>query len=302
MVSVVTDSSCDLPLEVVERLGIVVVPLIVRIGSEEFLETDLSIDEYWARVASARARGLFPQTSQPSLGAFESVFGALVDGGDEAVCVTITSKHSGTFSTAWAAAQRFGDAVRIVDSWTTSLGLGLLAQAAARAAHDGAGLDEVEALLKDMRARTYLLAVLDTIDYIRVGGRANALVPTLSRVMRFLAIKPIVGFVEGELKLQGYARSFSAAVARMEQRIVELRPFERLAVLHTRRKHDIEAAADSLRRSTGFQGPIPMGEIGAVLSSHAGPGVIGMIAVQKMESSRHTTTDSHSCGDHERLL
>lgn len=63
MVRVVTDSSCDLPLEVLEELGIVVVPLIVRIGREEFLETDLSIGEYWAKVASARAQGIFPQTS-----------------------------------------------------------------------------------------------------------------------------------------------------------------------------------------------------------------------------------------------
>jgi len=285
MVRVVTDSSCDLPHAVLERLGITVVPLIVRIGREEFLETDLSIDEYWAKVASARAQGLFPQTSQPSLGAFESVFGSLVDEGDEVVCVTITSKHSGTFSTAWAAAQRFGDAVCIVDSWTTSLGLGLLAQAAARAAHEGASLGEVEALLRDMRARTHLLAVLDTMEFIRVGGRANALIPALSRVMRFLAIKPIIGFVEGELKLQGHARSFSAAVARMEQRIAELHPLESLAVLHTRREHDAEAAADSLRQSTGFQGPISIGETGAVLSSHAGPGVVGMIAVQRGGSS-----------------
>lgn len=214
------------------------------------------------------------------------MFGTLVDEGNEVVCVAITSKHSGTFNTAWAAAQRFGDAVRIVDSWTTSLGLGLLAKAAARFAHEGASLGEVEALLEDMRARTHLLAVLDTIDYIRVGGRANALIPALSRVMRFLAIKPIIGFVEGELKLQGHARTFSAAVARIEQRIVELRPLERLAVLHTRREHDAELVAERLRRSTGFQGPILMGETGAVLSSHAGPGVLGMIAVQKGGSSR----------------
>jgi DegV family protein with EDD domain len=286
MVRVVTDSSCDLPHDVLRELGVSVVPLVVRIGKEEFLETDLSIDEFWERVAAARAQGIFPQTSQPSPGAFESVFATLVGGGNEVVCATITSKHSGTFNTAWAAAQGFGDAVRIVDSWTTSLGLGLLAKAAARAAHEGARLGELEAVLTDMRARTHLLAVLNTIDYIRVGGRASALIPALSRVMRFLTIKPIIGFVEGELKLQGHARTFSAALARIEQRIVELRPLESLAVLHTRREREAETAADSLRRSTGFEGPIPMGETGAVLSSHAGPGVVGMIAVQKGGSSR----------------
>ena len=174
MIRVVTDSSCDLPSEVLEELGIVVVPLVVRIGREEFLETDLEIDEFWAKVSAARAQGLFPQTSQPSLGAFESVFATLVGAGNEVVCVTITSKHSGTFNTAWAAAQRFGEAVGVIDSWSTSLSLGFLAMAAARAAREGASLSEVLTLLREMRARTHLFAVLDTIEYIRMGGRANA--------------------------------------------------------------------------------------------------------------------------------
>ena len=283
MVRVVTDSSCDLPSEVLEELGIVVIPLVVRVGKEEFLESDLSIDEFWAKVAAARAQGLFPQTSQPSLGVFESVFGSLVSGGDEVVCVTITSKHSGTFNTAWAAAQSFGERVSVVDSWTTSLGLGFLAVAATRSAREGASLSELGTMLKDMRERTHLLAVLDTIEYIRVGGRANALIPVLSRVMQFLAIKPIIGFVEGELKLLGHSRTFSAAVAKMERQMVGLHPLESLAVLHTRREHDVQAVADQVRRSTGFEGPVLIGETGAVLSSHAGPGVIGMIGVQRSE-------------------
>ena len=281
MIRVVTDSSCDLPPEMLEELGIIVVPLVVRIGREEFLETDLSIDEYWTKVRAARAQGIFPQTSQPSLGVFESVFAPLVGDGNEVVCVTITSKHSGTFSTAWAAAQRFGQAVSVVDSWSTSLALGFLVMAAAQAAREGASLSEVLALLRGMRARTHLLAVLDTIEYIRMGGRANALIPILSRVMRFLNIKPIIGFVEGELKLLGQTRTFSAAVAKVEQRMMELRPLENLAVLHTRRPHDAQVVADRLTQSMGFQGQILVGETGAVLSSHAGPGVIGVIGVQR---------------------
>jgi len=281
MIRVMTDSSCDLPQEMLEELGIIVVPLIVRIGREEFLETDLSIDEYWTKVRAARAQGFFPQTSQPSLGAFESVFAPLVGEGNEVVCVTITSKHSGTFSTAWAAAQRFGQAVSVVDSWSTSLALGFLVMAAAQAAREGASLSEVLALLRGMRARTHLLAVLDTIEYIRMGGRANALIPILSRVMRFLNIKPIIGFVEGELKLLGQTRTFSAAVAKVEQRMMELRPLENLAVLHTRRPHDAQVVADRLTQSMGVQGQILVGETGAVLSSHAGPGVIGVIGVQR---------------------
>lgn len=280
MIRVVTDSSCDLPQEVLDDLGITVVPLIVRIGKEEFLETNLGIDEYWKKVRAIRAQGIFPQTSQPSVGVFESIFAPFVNDGDEVVCVTITSKHSGTFNSAWAAAQRFGEAVSVFDSWSTSLGLGFLAMAAARAAREGASLSEVLALLRGMRARTCLLVVLDTIEYIRMGGRADALIPILSRVMRFLTIKPIVGFVEGELKLLGQARTFSAALAKVERRIVDLEPLEHLGVLHTRRPHQSQAVADRLRESTGFEGQILVGETGAVLSSHAGPRVIGVIGVE----------------------
>ena len=281
MIRVVTDSSCDLPPEVLEELEIVVVPLVVRIGREEFLETDLGIDEFWTKVGAARAQGLFPQTSQPSLGAFESVFASLVGDGNEVVCVAITSKHSGTFNTAWAAAQRFGKAVSIVDSWSTSLGLGFLAMAAARSVRKGASLNEVLALLRGMRVRTHLLAVLDTIEYIRMGGRANALIPILSRLVRFLQIKPIIGFVEGELRLLGQAQTFPAALAKVEQQMKELQPFAHLGVLHTRRPHDAQVVADRLRQSMGLQGQILVGETGAVLSSHAGPGVVGVVGMKR---------------------
>lgn len=281
MIRVVTDSSCDLPPEVLEELEIVVVPLVVRIGREEFLETDLGIDEFWTKVGAARAQGLFPQTSQPSLGAFESAFASLVGDGNEVVCVTITSKHSGTFNTAWAAAQRFGEAVSIVDSWSTSLGLGFLAMAAARSVREGASLSEVLALLRGMRGRTHLLAVLDTIEYIRMGGRANALIPILSRVVQFLQVKPIIGFVEGELRLLGQARTFRAALAKVEQQMTELQPLKNLGVLHTRRSHDAQVVADRLRQSMEFQGQILVGETGAVLSSHVGPRVIGVVGVER---------------------
>jgi DegV family protein with EDD domain len=283
VIRVVTDSSCDLPQEILDELGIVVVPLIVRIGNEEFLETDLSADEFWAKVRAARARGLFPQTSQPSIGAFESVFASLVGEGKEVLCVTITSHHSGTFNTASAAAQGFGEVVAVVDSWQASLGLGFLVMAAVRAAHEGASLSEVVALLWEMRGRTRLLAVLDTLEYIRMGGRVDALIPILSRVMEFLQVKPIIGFVEGELKLLGQARTFPAAVSQVEQRMMELRPLEHLAVVHTRRPRDAQVWADALRERMGFQGPIWVVETGAALSSHTGPGVMAAIGVESSQ-------------------
>lgn len=281
MTKVVTDSTCDLPPEVLEELGVAVVPLVVRIGNEEFLETDLSCDEFWAKVEAARAQGLFPQTSQPSLGAFESVFSSLVGEGHEVACVTVTSKHSGTFGTAQATAQRFGEAVGVFDSWSCSLGLGFMVVAAAHAAHDGASLSEVMALLEDMRERAEILLVMDTIEYLKMGGRANAIIPILSKVMQFLQVKPIIRFVEGEIKLIGQARTFPAALRRVEQLMKECQPFERLAVAHTRRPVDAQAWAEHLGESMGFQGQIPLAEVGPTLSCHAGPRLVAAIGVAR---------------------
>ena len=281
MTKVVTDSTCDLAPEVLEELGIVVVPLVVRIGYEEFLETDLSADEFWAKVEAARRQGLFPQTSQPSPGAFENVFASLVDGGDVAVCATVTSKQSGTFNSASVAARRFGEAVGVFDSWSCSLGLGFMVMAAARAAHEGASLSEVLALLEQMRERTEIFLVMDTIEYLRMGGRANAIIPILSKLMQFLQVKPIIRFVEGEIKLIGQARTFPAALKRAEQLMEGLRPFERLAVAHTRRPADAQVWAEHLGESMGFQGQIPLAEIGPTLSCHAGPRLMAGLLVQR---------------------
>jgi DegV family protein with EDD domain len=283
MIKVVTDSTCDLPQEVLKELGIVVVPLVVRIGNEEFLETDLSADEFWAKVETARAQGLFPQTSQPSLGAFESVFAGLVDEGNEVVCATVTSKHSGTFNSASVAARRFGEAVSVFDSWSCSLGLGFMALAAARSAREGASLSEVLALLGQMRERTGIFLVMDTIEFLRMGGRANAIIPVLSKVMQFLQVKPIIRFVEGELKPLGQARTFPAALKRVEQLMKEFQPFEHLAVAHTRRSSDAQAWAERLGASMGFPGRIPVAEIGPTLSCHAGPRLMAGLLVRKGE-------------------
>ncbi len=281
MVRIVTDSTCDLPQEALEELGIVVVPLVVRIGNEEFLETDLSREEFWAKVEAARAQGLFPQTSQPSPGAFENVFASLVDGGNEVVCATVTSKHSGTFNSASVAARKFGGAVGVFDSWLCSLGLGFMALAAARSAREGASLSEVLALLEQMRDRTEIFLVMDTIEYLRMGGRANAIIPILSKVMQFLQVKPIIRFVEGELKLIGQARTFPAALKRVEQLMKEFQPFEHLAVAHTRRPFDAQAWAERLGASMEFQGRVPVVEIGPTLSCHAGPRLTAGLLVQR---------------------
>lgn len=276
MVQIVTDSSCDLPRQLVERFKIAVVPLIVRFGSEVCDDGELSVEEFWRKAAGPH----HPQTSQPSVGAFEELFERLVGCGKQVLCLTITGKHSGTFNAAHLAAQRFGKAVRVFDSLSLSAGLGIQALAAAQAAWAGRSMQEILSLLEELRARVHLAIVLDTLESLRRGGRADSFIAIVDRMTRALNIKPIVNLVDGQLRLLSAARSFQGGLRRVLSLIEQLGPLEHLAVVHTRRQEMGEEMANQLAECTGFpQECIWIQETGAVLASHAGIGALGVLAV-----------------------
>lgn len=277
-IQVVTDSGCDLPRRLVERFKIAVVPLIVRFGTEVYYDGELSVEDFWEKAAGPH----HPQTSQPSVGAFEEVFERLVAQGKQVLCLTITGKHSGTFNAAHLAAQRFGEAVKVFDSFSLSLGLGLQALAAAQAAQAGRSMQETLALLEDLRGRMCLTIVLDTLENLRRGGRADGFIAVVDRMTRALNIKPIVNFVEGQLRLLGAARSFQGGLRRVLDLVERLGPLEHLTVVHTRAQEMAEEMADRLAERTGFpRERIWVRETGAVLASHAGAGAIAVLAVPR---------------------
>jgi len=276
IVRIVTDSSCDLPGWLVERLKIIVVPLIVRFGSEVYRDGELSLEEFWSKVAKAQ----YPYSSQPPVGVFEEVFGRLVAQGKQVLCLTITGKHSGTLNAAQLAAQRFGEAVSIFDSLSLSLGLGFQVRAAAQAAQAGRSVQEILTLLEDMRERMCLTILLDTLENLRRGGRADGFIAILDRMTRALNIKPVINLVEGQLRLLSVSRSFRSGLRRVMELVEQMGPLEHLAVVHTRRQEMAEEVADQLAERTGFpRQDIWVQETGAVLASHAGSGVIGVLAM-----------------------
>lgn len=278
-VKIVTDSGCDLPMEVVEELRITVVPLVLRFGEEEFLDGKLSVEEFYRRMEEGQHH---PETSQPSIGMFEEVFAKVTADGAEVVCPVLTSKYSGTFNSAWAAAQRFEGKVMAFDSLSLSWGLGFQVLAAAEAAQRGKGVREILRILEDIRERTHMFIVLDTIENIKRGGRADKIIPVLERVARFLNIKPIINVVEGELKLLGSARSYQGALRKIRDKVKGLASLEKLAVVHTRNFGEAWRFAQALAAATGFpRDEIPVTETGVVLASHGGPRVMGVVAVSE---------------------
>ena len=278
-ISLVTDSSCDLPSRLVERFKIAVVPLTVHFGTESYLDGALSMEAFWRRVTES---GSVPQTSRPSVGAFEDVFERLVERGRQVLCITLTGKHTGTVETARLAAQRFGEAVQVFDSHSLSLGMGFQVLEAARASELGRSMEEILELLEEVRSSVHGLVVLDTLEYVRRGGRADALVAVIGRMSRVLNVKPIVNFVEGHVQLLGVARSFRRGFDRVLYAVEELGPLERLAVMHARNVEAAEGVADRLAERLTFpRGDILVGETGAVVASHAGAGAVGVFAISR---------------------
>jgi DegV family protein with EDD domain len=273
---IVADSSCDLSTGEADRLGVVMVPLAVCFGPEVFLAGELSHDEFWEKTKGP----FWPTSSQPSVGAFEEAFAALVDEGCHVLCLTLTSHHSGTYNSAWAGAQRFGDSVTVVDSLSVSAGLAWQVIAAVEAAERGMALDDIVALSRSMSRRTRLVAVLDTIENVRKGGRVSKLMPLLGRLMKVFDLKPMLKMVDGELDLAGTPRSYEKALHRIEEQVVAVTPLEKMTVIHTRLPERAASFADILASAIGFpREEVSVLELGPVLASHAGPGVIGVLVL-----------------------
>ena len=275
-VRIVTDSACDLPAEVADALDIEIVPLSIRFGDEEFIDREeLTVEEFWTRCVNASE---LPETAAPAPGQFQEVYRRLAaDGVTGIVVISLSGALSATIQSAELAARSIGDDdavdldIRIVDSRAVTLGIGTIALACARAARDGATIDEVEALATDLAGRTRVIGALDTLDNLKKGGRvgnAKALLATA------LSIKPIIEVVDGVVEQGGKQRTRSKALKHLVEKVTAYEGrIENLAVLHADCS-DVDVFVDMLRPH--YDGEIVIGEIGPVIGSHGGRGTIGV--------------------------
>ncbi len=270
-VRVVTDSACDMPEAVVAELGIEVVPLTIRFGTEELVDREeLTNRAFWDRLATAPT---LPETAAPSAGAFEACFRRLADAGaDGIVCVNLSSRLSATMQAAQVAAASVRDRCRVevIDSLTCSMGLGNLCIAAARRANEGAPLDEVVTEVTDRRERTRLYGTLDTLEFLKKGGRIGNARALLGSI---LAVKPVVEVRDGVVEEAGKVRTRSKALRLLADKVHD-QPVEEVAVLQGDAP-DIEVFLD-LIEDVAPRDKIVVGAVGPVIGTHAGPGVLGV--------------------------
>jgi DegV family protein with EDD domain len=275
-VKVIVDSSADLSPEVVSEFDIDIIPQVVTVAGQAYAETTITPEAFW----ELGKRG-HPGTSQPPVGVFQTKFERWVAQGYRVLCLTITGRHSGTFNSARAAAQACADRVTVVDSLSISAGLGWQALVAAQMARLHEPLERILEALRSLRERTHCAILLDSLESLRRGGRADRVMPAIDRLMRTLNLKPMINFVEGELKLLGVARSYQKGLERLKQEMERIAPLERLAVMHTRRPEVAQRLADELAALLGLpRQEILVRETGAVLASHAGAGVAAVFGVK----------------------
>ncbi len=278
-VRIVADSGCDLPPEIVEEYDITIVPVMVRFDQEVIPSDQITHEEFWSRVQNSDSA---PATSSPPPHSFQRAFQRLTDAGHDVICMTLPGQHSGTFNAAWLAAQEFGEKVRVVDSGSFSLGMGLQVLAAAKEALRGQGADSIQAMLAGLRSRTAILFALDTMEWVRQGGRLDRLMPLIDRVARTFHVKPVLEMVDGEFRLLGIARSTHSALTRIEQEVRSRLPVEALAAAYTRgRGAATELVALLASCANIAPGQVLVTEAGPAFAAHAGPNALGAIIIRR---------------------
>lgn len=271
-VAIVTDSASDLTPETAAAAGVTLVPLIVSFGPESFRAgVDLPLDEFYRRLLAPGAP--FPTTAACSPGVFQGVFSQLLDGGaDGVVCITVGGKLSGTLKAAQVARDTLpGRPIHVVDSDTVTASLLLLATLAAEAARAGASAEEIVALVERRKADLCVYFVVETLEYLRRGGRISAAQAAIGSV---LSVKPIITIANGVVETADRPRTTGRARARLLE-LLSAKPVERVTIVHTQASH-IDSFAADLAERTG----VPVAEmstilIGASVAPHVGPGAYG---------------------------
>ena len=269
-VKVVTDSTADLPQEVVDELDITVVPLTVLFGQDAYKDgVEITRDEFFDRLVNGT---ILPRTSQPAVGDFVEVYKKLTEQGDEIVSVHISDKLSGTMNSARLAVQDLPDAkVAIVDSGTAALALGLVAKATAEAAKAGQSHDEVAAVARSAAEKTDVFFVVDTLEYLQKGGRIGKAAALIGGL---LSIKPILTVVDGEVHPHVKVRTRAKAVAKLAEIAEKNGPYAEVGIIHEARGEAVDTLFEQLEPLSDR--PVVTGKIGAVIGVYTGPGVIGL--------------------------
>ena len=270
--AVVTDSTADLPDEWRERYGVEVVPLKVIFGTETFRDrVDMTDDEFFRRLATSTK---LPTTSAPSPGEFADVYTRLAQDYEGCISIHLGAQLSATVEAARVGARAVqGFRVDVIDSQTVTMPIAFLCKVAA----ESETLEAATAAVEERVPKARVLALLDTLRYLEMGGRLNR---AQAMIGTMLDLKPLLLVADREIKPVERVRTRSRAIPRMVDYFRGDLSVEHVAVMHAQARDEAEALAASLRTDLPGQ-EVAIGKIGCVLGTHTGPKALGIVYIKK---------------------
>lgn len=275
-IRVVTDSTCDLPEETARELAITVVPAYINIGDRSYLDgLELTRPAFYEGLPNYTDS---PTTAAPSSGTFAEVYRKLAqEGATEILSIHVASDLSGMLNAARLGAEEAGVVpVTLFDSQQLSMGLGLQAIIAAEAAARGQSMPEIVAQLEQTVERTYVFAVLDTLEYLRRSGRVSW---ARFGIGTLLKIKPLIKVYKGQVELPEKIRTSTKAIQRMLDMVGELGPLEKMAFLHTHSEGKLDDFFDQCQHLVPAGSKPAAVDVTPAIGVHVGPGALGIACV-----------------------
>ncbi|MCL4804552.1 MAG: DegV family protein [Anaerolineae bacterium] len=273
-VAIVTDSTVNLPVDVIKENNIYVIPQILNWEGKSYLDQiDITTEEFYQRLPQSSD---LPKTSQPAPGQFTEHFQKVAEGAESIVAIFVSELLSGTIQSAHLGAEALGDyPIEIVDSRSVSLGLGLLVTAAARYAAEGHDYKEVAAYVRNLAPRLRVMFVVDTLEYLHKGGRIGGAKRLVGSV---LSIKPVLHLEDGKIEPFASIRTKNKAIQHMLDVVLgEMKGKQNIhaGVIHARAPQDAEYIVEQVRATVD---PVEMfvNELTPVIGANVGPGVVGM--------------------------
>jgi DegV family protein with EDD domain len=276
-IRILTDSTADIPADEAQAHGITIVPLTVFFGEEAYRDgVDLDNAGFYRKLQASKD---LPRTSQPSPAQFQEQYQRLLAEGAEGILsIHLSSKLSGTYQSACTARDMLAETgntipIEVLDTLSISVGMSRAILRAADAAREGRSMQELKALVADELARTRILAVLDTLEFLKRGGRIGNAQALLGNM---LSVKPIVSLRDGEVVRVEQPRTRSKAYARIAQLVGEMGKIEHISIAEA--SEDVgQQLAEAIR--SVYSGELTFYKLGAVLGTHTGPGTAAVAAV-----------------------
>lgn len=273
-VKIIVDSTADLTPEVAQQVKIV--PMTILFGDKQYVSgVDIDSKKFYEMLVES---DVLPTTSQPTPYAFSQVFQEVVDAGDTAVCLTVSSKLSGTYQSASIAAEEFPGKIFVVDTLTVAIGGGILAEYALQLTNSGMEAEELAQALLAQRQKVRVLALVDTLEYLKKGGRISS---TVAFAGGLLNIKPVISVTDGEVKMMGKARGSKQGNNLLVQEIQKSGgvDFTKPLMLGYTGLSDAllqKYIADSAALWEGQVQTLPVSIVSSVVGTHVGPGAVAV--------------------------